>query len=255
MSTEDPTLCFGPRTADYERARPGYPAALVPWLMQRCGLGPGDAVADIGSGTGLFARELLQAGLAVHAVEPNAPMRRAAERGLAAHPGFFSHDGRAEASGLLPRSVALVTAAQSFHWFEADAARAEFARILAPRGRIALVWNVRRVDTPFLRDYEDMLLRLSPAYRRRGGPQHASLAGIAAFFAPHDFEQAHFGQVQRFDRAGLHQRLFSSSYAPPPGRPGHAQLAAACDAVFAAHARQGQVEFPYDTQLYLGPLD
>ena len=49
-------------------------------LRVHCGLSARSAVADIGSGTGLFAGLLLQSGCQVFAVEPNDEMRHAAEQ-------------------------------------------------------------------------------------------------------------------------------------------------------------------------------
>ncbi|MDB5985575.1 MAG: methyltransferase [Nevskia sp.] len=249
-----PTQRFSNRVADYERWRPGYPAALTQWLIERCGLSAGDAVADIGCGTGLFARDLLAARLRVYGIEPNAAMRAAAERNFAGNSDFLSVDGRAEVTGLAPHSVRLVSAAQAFHWFDVPRARAECVRILQPGGRVALIWNVRRVDTPFLRAYEDMLRRLAPDYGQAGVPEQASIPQIDAFFASQSYQQQDFEYLQHFDAEGLRGRLLSSSYVPAPDAPGHAAIVAACDALFTEHAQNGIVEFPYDTKVFLGQL-
>ncbi|MFI4979975.1 MAG: class I SAM-dependent methyltransferase, partial [Nevskiales bacterium] len=156
---------FSNRVDDYARWRPGYPAELTTWLMVECGLKSGDAVADVGCGTGLFTRDLLLQNLAVRGVEPNAPMRHAADHYLGDFGvAFSSHDGSSEATGLPDASVRLVTAAQAFHWFRPVPTRAEFARILVPGGYVALIWNVRREDTAFLRGYEALLRDHAPEY-------------------------------------------------------------------------------------------
>ncbi len=249
-----PTQRFSNRVDDYERWRPGYPAALTQWLVAHAELSPGDAVADIGSGTGLFTRDLLAAGLHVYGIEPNAPMRAAAERNFADNAAFESIDGRAESTALPPASVRLITAAQAFHWFDVERARAEAQRILMPGGQVALIWNVRRIDTPFLVEYENMLLRLAPEYGQLGMPEQASPSQMETFFGHRDWQQQRFDYVQRFDRAGLRGRLLSSSYVPAPGSAGHAAIVAACDALFEQHACDGRVEFPYDTRVFLAPI-
>jgi len=244
---------FSDRVADYERARPGYPEAVVD-ALEGCGaLFPGAVVADVGSGTGLSSRPFLARGYEVHAVEPNDAMRAAAERALGAQAGFRSVAGKAEATGLAEASVDLVVAAQAFHWFEAEAAREELRRVLRPAGRVALLWNVRRGGgSPFLSGYEDLLRTWAIDYaqvdHRRIGP-----AGIAAFFGG-PYESFLFENVQRLDRERLRARLFSSSYTPPVGHPHREPMAAALDALFDAHQRRGEVALAYDVELFVGPL-
>jgi len=81
-----PTERFSSRVADYIRYRPGYPPDLIPLLRARGALADGSVVADIGAGTGIFTRLLLESGNLVYAVEPNVEMRQAAEAALAGFP-------------------------------------------------------------------------------------------------------------------------------------------------------------------------
>lgn len=246
-----PTERFGDRVADYAQARPGYPPALTEWLIAQARLEADAVVADLGSGTGLFTRDLLAAGLRVHAVEPNAPMRAEAERSLSSALGFMSQAGTAEATGLATASVDLVTAAQAFHWFDLEAARAEARRILKPGASAALIWNVRRIDSAFAQDYEALLMTHCPAYAA-GQPHQAAPAEIRRFFAGGAPLAASFATEQHFDFAGLRARLLSSSYTPKADDPARTPLLDALQALFARHEAAGRVSFGYDTRAYLG---
>ncbi|GAC1624450.1 MAG: class I SAM-dependent methyltransferase [Nevskia sp.] len=246
-----PTERFGDRVADYARARPGYPPAVTDWLIAEAQPAPGAIAADLGSGTGLFTRELLAAGLRVYGVEPNATMRAEAERSLAPWAAFTSRAGTAEATGLAPASVDLVTAAQAFHWFEPRAARAEARRILKPQGCAALIWNVRRLDSAFSQDYEALLLKHCRDYTE-GQPHQAAAQDIEAFFGESTRRRASFEHAQRFDFAHLQARLLSSSYTPKEDDPARAPLLAALRELFERHQRAGGVCFDYDTQVHLG---
>jgi SAM-dependent methyltransferase len=206
----DPTKRFSSRVDAYVNYRPSYPEALIPWIERECGLTAQARIADIGSGTGILSRLFLDFGCHVFGVEPNADMRHAAERVLAAEPRFHSVDGRAEATTLAEGSVDFVTAGQAFHWFDPAAARAEFRRILTPPGWVVLVWNERLVTPGFLTEYEDLLQRLSTDYGRVDHRQVGAEA-IGQFFGHEEWLSASFPNHQDLDWEGLRGRLLSSS--------------------------------------------
>ena len=249
----DSTQRFSNRVDAYVRYRPGYPAGLVPQLLEKSGLGAGAVVADVGSGTGIFTRLLLQQDLRVYAIEPNAPMHVAAEASLGDDPQFVSVAAPAEDTGLDSDSIDLVTAAQAFHWFNNAATKAEFRRILKPSARLALVWNRRKVSQPFQQAYEGVLREFSPEY---GKVNHMNLreSEIAGFFAPAEMEVLHFDNSQRLDFSSLLGRLKSSSYCPAEDSPHYIPLVTELLALFDRHAVEGAIEFEYDTELYLGPM-
>ena len=127
-----PTERFSDRVSNYVRYRPSYPQALVDTLMTECRLNSQSTIADVGSGTGIFSRLMLDKDCYVSGVEPNRNMREAAEQQLASYHKFSSIDGQSERTGLDDSSIDLITAAQSFHWFAAGDTRREFIRILNP---------------------------------------------------------------------------------------------------------------------------
>src|SRR5207253_1278777 len=92
----DPRRRFSDRVDNYVKYRPTYPPAALDFLRQRGALAAESVVADVGSGTGISCRLFLDPGNTVYGVEPNADMRRAAERLLAGYPRFHSIDGSAE---------------------------------------------------------------------------------------------------------------------------------------------------------------
>jgi SAM-dependent methyltransferase len=249
-----PTQRFSDRVAHYAKSRPGYPPAFYDFLQHDLPLPADAAIADVGSGTGLSARPLLDRGLTVYAVEPNAPMRAAAESALASFANFHSVDATAESTTLPDQSVDVVLAAQAFHWFDRRRARAEFARILRPAGHVVLVWNERRLDaTPFLRAYERLLQTFATDYAQ---VRHENVDAdqIAAFFAPQAFQTRTFENRQDFDYQGLESRLLSSSYTPAIDDPRRAPMLAELRQIFDRHQRAGTVAFEYDTRAHIGRL-
>jgi len=247
----DSTKRFSDRVENYVRYRPGYPAEVVELLEREAGLSADSVVADIGSGTGISAEMMLKAGFSVIGVEPNGPMREAAERLLADHPKFTSLNGSAQETSLPDQSVDLVLAAQAFHWFAGEKTRAEFSRILRPGGKIALLWNVRLVDTtPFLRDYEALLMRYGTDYNT---VRHETIDSkiLGGFFA-RLYTLHKFPNVQTLDYDGLEGRLLSSSYAPAPGHPNHDSMIGELKRIFDLYQHGGTVSIDYITEVYLG---
>jgi SAM-dependent methyltransferase len=253
MNTADATHRFSDRVDAYVKYRPGYPEELVATLLEQTGLDHNAVVADIGSGTGIFTRLLVDAGLEVYAVEPNNEMREAAEALLADQPKFNSVGAAAEGTGLADDSVDLITAAQAFHWFNNEITKQEFRRILKPGGRLALIWNRRNTSQPFQQAYDGILREFAPEY---GVVNHMNLSNddLAAFFAAGSMAQLNFEYRQRLDFPGLLGRLKSASYCPTEDSPQYIPLVTELLALFDQYAVNGVIDFEYDTQLYLGPV-
>lgn len=209
----DPSHVFDGRAALYERGRPAYPSAALDVLLAGLGDPAGVRVADVGAGTGLLSRLLLARGCGVVAVEPNAEMREAAPE----LPGLRWVAATAEDTGLPDAAFDLVTVAQAFHWVDPRRALPEFRRLVVPRGRLALLWNDRRVESPFEREYQQLLRELKPPERRDSPPKDSALAlsGTDWFEDPavSEFEHEHLMTVD-----ALVARTLSLSYAPTESR-------------------------------------
>jgi SAM-dependent methyltransferase len=255
---ESPTMTdsvtrFSSRVENYAKYRPTYPAAVVDILKSDCGLTTDSIIADVGSGTGILSRPFLQNGNTVFGIEPNTPMRLYADQSLQQFSNFVSVEATAEATTLAPASVDIVTAAQAFHWFDQAKAKIEFARILKPAGWVVLIWNERRVgSTPFLRDYEELLLRYGTDYAR---VRHENVEGdIADFFAPAPVTLTSIENLQHFDFESLKGRTRSASYTPEPGDANFGPLFSGLEKVFETHKKAGMITVEYDTRVYYGRL-
>lgn len=254
MPASNATSRFSDRVENYVRYRPGYPPRAVEALKAECGLQQTHGIADIASGTGIWTRLLLENGNPVFGVEPNPEMRQAGERLLADFPNFTSVNGRAEATTLGDSSVDFVTAAQAAHWFDRKAARQEFSRILRAGGWLVLLWNERITDsTPFLREYEQLLLKYGTDYELVR--HERTTDAVHEFFDPAPYEACVFNMRQEFDYMGLEGRLLSSSYAPGPGHPNHAPMLRQLREIFDQHGAHGRVSFDYKTRMYFGSLE
>lgn len=253
MTDADATRRFAGRVAEYARWRPGYPPELLSLLRQDLGLRREDVVADVGSGTGLLTRLFLENGNPVVAVEPDPAMRRVAEEELGGDPSFHSVAGTAEDTTLDAESVDLVVAGQAFHWFDREAAREEFRRILRIPRRVALIWYTRVVEgSPFMEDLERLLLEHGTDYR---SVRHDRIPRkeLRRFFSG-GYRRSSLPHGQVLVREGLRGRLRSMSYLPAPGEPGHEDVIAEADRLFREHAEDGRVTIEYELEVHLGRL-
>jgi ubiquinone/menaquinone biosynthesis C-methylase UbiE len=220
------------------------------WLEGSIGFTSAWRVADVGSGTGIFTRLLLEHGNEVFAVEPNDGMRAEAETSLADFENFHSVHATAEATTLADHSVDMVSAAQAFHWFDPAVTRREFRRILLPDGWVLIVFNTRVVDAnAFSKGYEELLITRAVDYARVDH-RLVDIKRLRAFFG--DYREWRHRWIKVHDLDGVVGLSGSSSYTPNADHPDHESFYTTLRALFEQHAHHGRVEFLYETEAYLG---
>ena len=135
---------FGLVSDAYDRGRPSYPREAAEWLV---GTDPA-RVLELGAGTGKLTEQLVGLGHRVLATDPASLMLRALGNRA---PGAGRVVGVAEEIPVANRAVDVVVAAQAFHWFAAERALPEIARVLRPGGHLAVVWNSRDERIPWVK--------------------------------------------------------------------------------------------------------
>ena len=239
---------FSDRVDNYVKFRPTYPESLLAFLKETGDLQQDTPVADIGAGTGILTELLLKEGYTVYAVEPNSNMRAAAEAALGSYPNFSSVNGTGEATGLPDQSVSLITIAQAFHWMDPVATRKECDRILLPGGNIAIIWNLRTLETSFELGYEEIKRTYGKDYEKI---RKAHEPELSDFFAPDPMSVHYFKHSQYMTLDALKGQLLSSSYMPNTGQEGFNEMMEAVTSLFHAWQENGQVKITYQTKLYI----
>lgn len=138
---------FGSAADVYDRSRPSYPVDAVRWVLPEAP----QRVLDLAAGTGKLTGVLLDLGLDVVAVEPDAQMRALLP------PRAQVLDGTAEAIPLPDESVDAVLVGQAFHWFDPARALPEIVRVLRPGGTLGLLWNLRDSDEAWVEQVWDLI--------------------------------------------------------------------------------------------------
>lgn len=143
--TVDPRAAtgFADTAGAYERARPPYPADAIAAVARVLGVTRSSTVLDLAAGTGKLTRVLVPLAGRVIAVDPSSLMLAQLREQL---PGVEAREGTAEAIPAAAGSIDAVFVAQAFHWFRSAEVSAEIARVLAPGGGLAVLWNRARWD-------------------------------------------------------------------------------------------------------------
>jgi SAM-dependent methyltransferase len=151
-------LVFGEIAAQYDEARPSYPAELFDAVMEFGSLSSGDHALEIGAGTGKATMGFVARGLRVHALEPTAGMAAVLRaKGVEAEEVTFE-DWRVR-----PGAFRMVCAAQAWHWVHGEDRYEKVAAALAPGGAVAFFWNKgRELEGALQRDNDAMYARYAP---------------------------------------------------------------------------------------------
>ncbi len=187
---------FGVDAERYDRARPGYPDALVQQIIT---LSPGPGILDVGCGTGIEARQFLAAGCDVLGVEPDARMAEFARRtGVEVEVTTFEDW---DAAG---RTFDAVVAGQSWHWVDPVAGPAKAARVLRPGGLLAVFAHAYEPPPPVAEAFAAVFGKVvpgSPLNAGRPGPAQDLYQAMFATFADGIRKTAGFGEPEqwRFD--------------------------------------------------------
>jgi len=127
---------FGANADQYDRARPGYPPAMIDRILAA---GSGQRVLDVGCGTGIVARLFQAAGAQVLGVDPDERMAaQARQRGLEVEVT------RIEDWDPAGRQFDAAVAGQAWHWVDPEAGARRAGQALRDGGRLAVFWNAGR---------------------------------------------------------------------------------------------------------------
>ena len=218
---------FTNRAENYNESRPGYANGVIELLFRDI-VKENYKIADIGSGTGIFAKIFIERGFDVFCVEPNENMRAHAEKKFVdvaagvntVNKHFISIAASAEATTLPAHSIDLVTAASAFHWFDAEKFYIECKRILKPKGIFFAVANGRNYNDPFTLCQHELCTELCRNFTSLRHGLNKSIPKFETFFGS-NIQHVEFDLPLEYTKEKFVQRSLSSSYAPEPNTAEH----------------------------------
>jgi SAM-dependent methyltransferase len=164
---------FGTDPERYDRARPGYPQAMVDRIVAAS---PGPDVVDVGCGTGIAARQFEARGCRALGVEVDARMAD-----LARQTGVEVEVAAFEAWDPAGRAFDAVVCGQAWHWVNPVVGAAKAAEVLRPGGRLAVFWNVFRPPPDVGEAFSAVYRRVMPD-RPRNPWATSALDGYSVLF-------------------------------------------------------------------------
>lgn len=250
----DSTQYFSGLADDYVIGRPAYAKAFVESLYSRYGFSKQSVIADIGSGTGKLAKQLLERGSFVYGVEPNADMRSIARKELEGFEKFCPVNGTAAETNLGEQSVDFVTAAQAFHWFDGALFRRECKRILKRNGLVFLIWNLRDTSDKVNQSSFEIFSEYCPKFHGFSGGVQKNDPRIRDFFRG-KYEYIEFENPLFYDREKFISRSLSSSYSLKKEEEKYGEYIAALSELFERYAKDDVLTVANKTVAYAGKVE
>ncbi len=154
-------MTFDLDPANYDRHRPGYVDELYLEIFRYSGLNKAMRALEIGVGTGLATKPILETGCEVVAVEVGPSLAAYVGEKFKGFPNFRVIHADFEAFEPEER-FDLIYSATAFHWIPEETGYLKVKRLLKPGGTVALFWN-----RPFTGRAEDPLhIRIQEIYRK-----------------------------------------------------------------------------------------
>ncbi|MES9683018.1 class I SAM-dependent methyltransferase [Gottfriedia acidiceleris] len=243
---------FSGKADRYSKFRPSYSNEYINYLLSENHLSKGSVIADIGSGTGILTKLLLEKKLTVFAIEPNDDMRGIAEKTLKEYDQYKSINATAENTSLKNNSVDLITVAQAFHWFDKEKFRLECKRILKENAKVSLVWDSKDVLSPLMIELQEICKETCPKFKGFSGGIENTPDVTNQFFKNGIYETMVYRNDLEMDLEGFLGRNLSSSFSPLSGEKEFEPYRTALTNLFNKYGLNGKIVYPYITKSYLG---
>lgn len=242
---------FSDKAVNYSSGRPTYSSELIEYLYQIIGLNSQSVIADIGAGTGILAKQLLDKGSSVICVEPNDNMRAVAEHDLSAYRQVSFSNGDAENTKIESSTVDYITVAQAFHWFDVDKFKNESKRILKYGGKVILVWNTRDTECELCVDNYRIFKKYCPRFNGFSGGIKNSDERIISYFDG-KYETVEFDNPIIFNRETFIRRSLSGSYSLQKSDEQYNDYIEELNKLFEKYSENGYLIMPNKSIAYIG---
>ncbi len=237
----------------YSFSRPTYPKELIKYLNDVEDLQSYRYAADVGAGTGIFTKILLDNNHIVYAVEPSRDMRDKLNELKNDYIDLEIINGTAENTSIKDKSIDLIVSAQSLHWFNLQRAKTEFKRILKDKNLCLFIWNERVAKkNSFTSSYESLIYEFVSNYKSYIKKGNDVISRLNEFVSPATIRKVTFPNAINMDYEGIINLFYSYSYSPSYDV--HSQetqrIIKKIDTIFNEYTNGNTVEILYTTNVY-----
>lgn len=247
----DTTEKFNRLASVYATGRPTYAEEFLTELYKKFGFSAKSIIADVGSGTGKFAKQMIERGSYVYCVEPNKDMRNQAILELGKYKNCNAIEGDASNTTLQDCSVDFVTVAQAFHWFDVKLFRKECIRIIRTDGKVFLVWNMRDMNSDITQESYKIYKEYCPEFNGFGGGIQKDDMRIRDFF-DNEYERLEYDNPLCYDKEKFINRSLSGSYSLKQQDINYAEYINKLELLFYKYANDDVINMPNKTIVYAG---
>lgn len=240
---------FNNKAIQYSLYRPSYPNELIDFLVDTLHLQKDSTVVDIGCGTGIFTRQLLDHNIKTIGIEPNIEMYNQAKKYLQGYKCQL-FNSMAEDTKLDSNIADLVTVAQALHWFDLKRFICEYKRILKTTGQVAIIYNVMDKENEAVFNYLNVNRQFCSQCSDLNKEINTSKVYTEMFgengFITETYEN---NKVLSYDEyIGFTESLSYSLDFDDENYPEYIEL---LNEIFAVFSEAGKIEFPTTTTLVL----
>lgn len=242
---------FNGKSDVYSKFRPDYPDQLLKDLKIENKLDENSVIADIGAGTGIMTKKLLDLGFNVVVVEPNEEMRKVSIDNLKDYKHFVSVNGSAENTTLKNYSVDMIVVAQAFHWFDVGNFRKECQRIVKAEAKIAIISNERVTEHILNKEIADTYQKYCPNFKGFSNGLMGS-DDIYDTFYQKGYSIKTYENPLIYNKNNFIGRHLSSSFSPNQDDELYPMLVESLGDIFDKHSKNGYLTLPNHTKCRCG---
>lgn len=232
----------------YEQYRPKYSDFLLDYLCQEIKEDM-PVIADIGCGTGIFTKQLLDRQFNVIGIEPNIDMYLRAKEYLKSYNTQILNTS-AENTKLNTNSIDVITIAQALHWFNMEDFIKEAKRIIKDDGRIAVIYNSIDDSKDIIKEYKDIYKRNCKDYNNHS----RNFNELYDILFGDNYILKTFSNNQKYTYDEFMGYTFSMSYSLKENDENYDVFIKELTDLFNKYSKDGIIELPINSKLAFGKL-